>query len=164
MTKFKKPKPTTPKPFRLRTDVNKSTSTYVCEKTVSIWRNLTNFQFQERRILKEANLERKNNILPQNESAVSTTLGTNLHRKQGNDQVSIFFSFFGSRTRMFLSTNAPVILFDHVREMKTILNNVTNATMIRMKAEKKKHRKFDKMIQKYVYFQRVSSFIQKFKH
>ncbi|CAA2970101.1 Hypothetical predicted protein [Olea europaea subsp. europaea] len=60
VTKFKKPKPTTPKPFRLRTD--------------------------ERRILKEANLERKNNILPQNESAVSTTLGTNLHRKQGNDQ------------------------------------------------------------------------------
>ncbi|CAI9781819.1 unnamed protein product [Fraxinus pennsylvanica] len=61
VTKFKKPKPTTPKPFRLRTD--------------------------ERGILKEANLERKNNILaPKNESAVSTTLGTNLHRKQGNDQ------------------------------------------------------------------------------
>ncbi|KAL2455664.1 hypothetical protein Fot_57369 [Forsythia ovata] len=61
VTKFKKPKPTTPKPFRLRTD--------------------------ERGILKETNLERKINLTaPQNESSVSTTLGTILHRKQGNDQ------------------------------------------------------------------------------
>ncbi|KAL2512015.1 hypothetical protein Adt_17615 [Abeliophyllum distichum] len=60
VTKFKKPKPTTPKPFRLRTD--------------------------ERGILKETNLERKINLIAQNESSVSTTLGTNSHRKQGIDR------------------------------------------------------------------------------
>ncbi|KAK4438035.1 hypothetical protein Salat_0137600 [Sesamum alatum] len=58
--KMKKPKPTNPKPFRLRTD--------------------------ERGILKEANLEKRNDSLaPQTESANLSTPGGKLQRKQGND-------------------------------------------------------------------------------
>ncbi|KAL0334999.1 UNVERIFIED_CONTAM: hypothetical protein Sradi_4711800 [Sesamum radiatum] len=58
--KLKKPKPTNPKPFRLRTD--------------------------ERGILKEANLERRNDSLaPQTECANLSTPGRKLQRKQGND-------------------------------------------------------------------------------
>ncbi|KAK4380846.1 hypothetical protein Sango_3024800 [Sesamum angolense] len=58
--KLKKPKPTNPKPFRLRTD--------------------------ERGIFKEANLERKNDSpAPQTECANLSTPGRKLQRKQGND-------------------------------------------------------------------------------
>ncbi|XP_073065739.1 uncharacterized protein [Primulina eburnea] len=58
--KFKKPKPTNPKPFKLRTD--------------------------ERGILKEATLERRaNSLASQNESSNSSTLGGKLQMKQGSD-------------------------------------------------------------------------------
>ncbi|GMP38706.1 hypothetical protein CsSME_00009855 [Camellia sinensis var. sinensis] len=65
--KYKKPKPTNPKPFRLRTD--------------------------ERGILKEANLERKMQALVPHEEivAASTLPSRSLHKKHGNEiQVSIF--------------------------------------------------------------------------
>ncbi|XP_011088016.1 uncharacterized protein LOC105169333 [Sesamum indicum] len=58
--KLKKPKPTNPKPFRLRTD--------------------------ERGILKEANLEKRNDSLaPQTECANLSTPGRKLQKKQGNE-------------------------------------------------------------------------------
>ncbi|KAL2460354.1 hypothetical protein Adt_43774 [Abeliophyllum distichum] len=60
MVKFQKPKPTTPKPFRLRID--------------------------ERRMHREANLERKTNFqFPQNESAVSKLLAEKSQIKEVND-------------------------------------------------------------------------------
>ncbi|KAL2477408.1 hypothetical protein Fot_46422 [Forsythia ovata] len=61
VVKFQKPKPTTPKPFRLRTD--------------------------ERRMHKEANLERKTNFQsPQNESAVSKLLAGKSQIKENDIQ------------------------------------------------------------------------------
>ncbi|PIN04514.1 hypothetical protein CDL12_22954 [Handroanthus impetiginosus] len=58
--KLKKPKPTNPKPFRLRTD--------------------------ERRILKEANLEKRTDPpAPQSETVNLSTPGGKLQKKQGND-------------------------------------------------------------------------------
>ncbi|XP_073273388.1 uncharacterized protein [Primulina huaijiensis] len=58
--KFKKPKPTNPKPFKLRTD--------------------------ERGILKEATLERRATLMAsQNESSNPSTLGGKLQMKQGSD-------------------------------------------------------------------------------
>ncbi|XP_075494241.1 uncharacterized protein LOC142531857 [Primulina tabacum] len=66
--KFKKPKPTNPKPFKLRTD--------------------------ERGILKEATLERRaNSLASQNESSNSSTLGGKLQMKQGSDNQGTFFPF-----------------------------------------------------------------------
>lgn len=95
VVKLLKPKSTNPKPFRLRTDVicflmNQPVYIYFYQKHLFT----INSGFQERGILREANLERKNHaIAPQKEVAATTKLNSgDTHGHDDDIQVSSLLS------------------------------------------------------------------------